>query len=74
MLYCLPRALEWVIKRVDKVKMPNLYRLFRTNWWPTFVSQIALAIWLSICNIPKGIKSSNTINMTVLNIIFGSKH
>lgn len=74
MLYCLPRAIEWVINRVDKGKMPNLYKLLRTNLWPTIVAQIALAIWLSIWNIPKGIKSSNTINMTVLNIIFGSKH
>jgi len=74
MLYCLPRALEWIIHRVDAVRMPRLYKMLRTDWWPTIVTQIALAIWLSIWNIKKGIQSSNTVNMTVLNIVFGSRH
>lgn len=74
MLYCLPRALEWILKRVSKDKLPKLWKLLRTSITSTIAFQIAVALWLTIWNIPKGIKNSNSINMTVMNIVFGSKH
>lgn len=74
MLYCIPRALEWCMKRVKKDKLPKLWAFLRTDMCPTMSLQIALALWMTIWNTPKGIKNSNSINMTVLNVVFGSKH
>ena len=66
--------MEWIMKRVSKDALPKIWKLLRTNMCPTIAFQIAVALWCSIWNIPKGIENSNSINMTVMNIVFGSKH
>eukprot|EP01084_Bolivina_argentea_P259777 438471_1 len=74
MLYCIPRAMECCMRRVDINKFPNVYKLLRSNVLPTITFQIAVALWMTIMNVPKGVKISNSINMTILKIIFGTIH
>ena len=52
----------------------NVYNMLRWFWAPVIAFQIAMAAWMTVIAVPKGKDTSNSINMTVLNIIFGSKH
>eukprot|EP00485_Elphidium_margaritaceum_P003404 CAMPEP_0202695724 /NCGR_PEP_ID=MMETSP1385-20130828/9251_1 /ASSEMBLY_ACC=CAM_ASM_000861 /TAXON_ID=933848 /ORGANISM="Elphidium margaritaceum" /LENGTH=295 /DNA_ID=CAMNT_0049351801 /DNA_START=256 /DNA_END=1143 /DNA_ORIENTATION=- len=75
MLYCIPRAMEVMFRLVpNKNHFALLYSLLRSTYLPVLSFQIAMSLWMTIIAIPKGKETSNSINMTVLKIIFGSKH
>ena len=73
-LYCIPRAFELIMKAVKKNKLPIIWKMLRSKYWSIFVFQLSIAMWMTVINLPKGIKNSNGLNMTVLRILFGSKH
>ena len=75
MLYCVPRAMEVgfrLIPNRDWMKYP--YKALRCGYLPILSFQIAMSVWMTVIAIPKGTETSNGINMTVLKIIFGTKH
>ena len=73
-LYCLPRASELILKSINKSKYPKLMGILYCKYLRVLVIQISIAIWMTVLNIKNGINIANTLNVTVLKIIFGSKH
>lgn len=69
-LYCIPRSIEIIFRLFTKQKYPKIYNFLRSKYLRTFSFQISIAIWLTICAIPKGFKTSNTLNMTLIKLIF----
>ena len=75
MLYCVPRALEVGFRLIpNKGLMVYPYKLVRSVIFPVVSFQIAMSAWMTVIALPKGKETSNGINMTVLRIIFGTKH
>eukprot|EP00484_Ammonia_sp_Unknown_P027882 CAMPEP_0197047628 /NCGR_PEP_ID=MMETSP1384-20130603/23100_1 /TAXON_ID=29189 /ORGANISM="Ammonia sp." /LENGTH=382 /DNA_ID=CAMNT_0042479587 /DNA_START=114 /DNA_END=1262 /DNA_ORIENTATION=- len=75
MLYCAPRAIEVAYRLIpNSGYFRGLYQLSRWTYLPVLSFQVAMAVWMTVIAIPKGEDTSNSINMTVLKIIFGSKH
>ena len=73
-LYCLQRALEVIFRLFTKRKYPNIYNFLRSKYLRIFSFQIAITIWLTIREIPKGNEISNSLNMTIMKLIFGTKN
>jgi len=75
MLYTLPRAMEVAMRLIpNRDHFAAIYKALRCVYLPVFSFQIAMSVWMTVIAIPKGIETSNSINMTVLKILFGSKH
>ena len=75
MLYCIPRALEVAFRLIpNKGLWEYAYKAMRCDYAPVLSFQIAMSTWMTVIAIPKGVDTANSINMTVLKIIFGSKH
>ncbi len=72
-LYVIPRALEILMRLVPK-KMKFLYEFFRWKPLPILTFQSAIALWMTLMAVKGGRKYSNGLNMTVLTVVFGSKH
>ncbi|ETO14299.1 hypothetical protein RFI_23071 [Reticulomyxa filosa] len=73
-LYCIPRALEIVMRLIRKDMFPVLYALLRKPWLPVLNFQIAIALWMTVLGTIGGDMASNSLNVTVLRVVFGSKH
>jgi len=73
-LYCVPRALEIVMRLIRKDKFPKLYSLLRKPWLPILSFQIAIALWMTVLGSVGGDLAANSLNVTVLRVVFGSKH
>ena len=75
MLYCVPRALEVGFRLIpNKGWLVYPYKAVRSVAAPVLSFQVAMSIWMTVIALPKGKQTSNGINMTVLRIIFGTKH
>lgn len=75
MLYTLPRAMEVAMRLIpNRGHFRVLYKGLRKTYTPILSFQIAMSVWMTVINVPKGTETSNSINMTVLRILFGSKH
>ena len=73
-LYCIPRALQIVLNMIPKRHLPYLWSLIRKQWYPLLIMQLSIAVWLTLFNIKNAQKTCNKLNITVLKIVFGTKH
>jgi len=72
LLYTLPRALEGIARGIPRTTA--LGRFIRWRWMSLILYQLAIGLWMYTIGQIGWSKKLNSLNTTVLKIVFGSKH
>lgn len=73
-LYVLPRAMEVGFRLMSKNKWPFIHEVLRSQYTSMMAFQFAIATWMILMNTQNGRDSLNSLNLSVLKVVFGTHH